>query len=73
MTLQLRSVAAPIAHLVGPGCLKIVNGHLAFSTGKGSPLRLDPRALRTVLCYGPVGVSDPPCRSFCATAYKWLG
>ena len=40
MTLQLRSVAAPIAHLVGPGYLKIVNGHLAFSTGKGSPLRI---------------------------------
>jgi CRISPR-associated protein Cas1 len=44
--------------LRGPGKLKVVNGRLAFSTGKGTPTRLDPTALRTVLCYGEVGVTD---------------
>ena len=53
------SVAAPVAHLVGPGKLKVVNGHLAFATHDApGPLRLDPRALRAVYCYGPVGVTD---------------
>ena len=52
------SIATPVAHLVGPGKLKVINGRLAFSTGKGSPLRLDTAALRTLYCYGPVGISD---------------
>jgi CRISP-associated protein Cas1 len=53
------SIAAPIAHLVGPGKLKVVNGHLAFAAReKPGPLRLDPQALRSIFCYGPVGVSD---------------
>ncbi len=51
-------VAAPVAHLVGPGKLKVVNGRLAFVNGADGPLRLDPEALRAVYCYGDVGVTD---------------
>lgn len=52
------SISTPVAHLVGPGKLKVVNGQLAFSDGATSPLRLDPQELRTLLCYGPVGITD---------------
>jgi CRISPR-associated protein Cas1 len=52
------SVAAPIAHLVGPGKLKVINGHLAFTGHEQGPLRLDPKTLRTLLCYGAVGITD---------------
>lgn len=55
---RVTNVATPVAHLVGPGKLKVVNGKLAYSTGDDSPLRLDPETLQTVLCYGPVGVTD---------------
>jgi CRISP-associated protein Cas1 len=55
---RVSSVCTPVAHVVGPGKLKLVNGQLAFSAPEAEPLRLDPQALRTVLCYGPVGVSD---------------
>jgi CRISPR-associated protein Cas1 len=53
------SVAAGVAHLVGPGSLKVINGHLAFSQTGQSPLRLDPAALTSVTCYGDVSVSGP--------------
>lgn len=52
------SIATPVAHLVGPGKVKIINGQLAFTARGQGPLRLDPRALRTLLCYGPVGITD---------------
>src|SRR4051812_42454448 len=52
------SIVTPLAHLVGPGKLKVINGRLAFSTGAGTPTRLDPAALHTLLCYGDVGISD---------------
>lgn len=55
---RITAVVTPVAHLVGPGKVKVVNGQLAYSTGEGTPLRLDPRALRAVYCYGPVGVTD---------------
>lgn len=55
---RVTNVATPVAHLVGPGKLKVVNGKLAYSTEGDPPLRLDPEALTTVLCYGPVGVTD---------------
>src|SRR5258708_26985290 len=55
---RVTSVATPVAHLVGPGKLKVVNGHLAYATQDQSPLRLDPKALRAVYCYGAVGVTD---------------
>jgi CRISPR-associated protein Cas1 len=55
--LRPTSIVTPVAHLRGPGKIKVVNGRLAFSTGKGTPTRLDPGSLRTVLCYGHVGVS----------------
>lgn len=51
-------ISTPVAHLVGPGKLKVINGRLAFATGQDGPLRLDPAGLRTVLCYGKVGVTD---------------
>jgi CRISP-associated protein Cas1 len=58
MTRRTSSVVTPVAHLVGPGKLKVINGRLAFSTGEGTPVRLDPAALRSVFCYGRVGVTD---------------
>ncbi|HEX4609017.1 MAG TPA: CRISPR-associated endonuclease Cas1, partial [Urbifossiella sp.] len=51
------SVAAGVAHLVGPGNLKVVNGHLAFSPQGDRSLRLDPAALTAVTCYGDVSVT----------------
>jgi len=51
------SVAAGVAHLVGPGSLKVVNGHLAFSPQGQPPLRLDPTGLTSVNCYGDVSVT----------------
>jgi CRISPR-associated protein Cas1 len=62
MARRVTSIATPVAHLVGPGKIKVVNGRLAYSTGQGQPLRLDPSSLRTVFCYGPVGVSDEAVR-----------
>jgi CRISPR-associated protein Cas1 len=56
------SVSTPVAHLIGPGKLKVVNGHLAFTAREQGPLRLDPQALRTILCYGAVGVTDEAFR-----------
>lgn len=58
MPRRTTSIVTPVAHLVGPGTLKVVNGRLAFTTGNDSPVRLDPAALRELLCYGNVGVSD---------------
>jgi CRISPR-associated protein Cas1 len=52
------SISTPVAHLVGPGKLKVVNGQLAFSDGGHVQLRLDPKELRTLLCYGAVGITD---------------
>ncbi len=53
------SVATPTAHLVGPGKLKVVNGHMAFARpGEAGAVRLEPRALRAVYCYGGVSISD---------------
>ncbi|MGF1580765.1 MAG: CRISPR-associated endonuclease Cas1 [Gemmataceae bacterium] len=52
------SVSTPIAHLVGPGKLKVINGRLAFSAKDESPVRLDPSKLEEICCYGPVGITD---------------
>ena len=57
MSHRTTSVAVPVAHLVGPGQLKVVNSHLAFKRHGESPLRLDPAALTNVYCYGDVSVS----------------
>lgn len=62
MSIRTTSIATPTAYLVGPGKLKIVNGRLSFTTGEGTPLRLDPDQLRTVICYGHVGVTDEAVR-----------
>ncbi len=53
------AVRTPVAHLVGPGQLKVVNGHLAFKRHGDGPLRLDPTALSDIYCYGDVAVSGP--------------
>lgn len=60
MARRLTSVATPLAHLVGPGKLAVVNRQLVFEAygTTESPLRLDPEALREVYCYGAVGVTD---------------
>ncbi len=56
---RVTKIATPIAHLVGPGKLKVVNRQLAYSTGdEGGPLRLDTAALKRILCYGGVSISD---------------
>ena len=52
------SLSPDTVHLLGPGKIKIINGRLAFSTGSGTPARLDPRRLDSVICYGNVGISD---------------
>ncbi len=52
------SIATPLAHLVGPGKLKVINEQLAFSTQKGEVIRLNPESLTTVMCYGEVGITD---------------
>ena len=62
MSQRTTSVATPVAHLVGPGKIKVINGRLAFSNGKDTPFRMDPDALENVLCYGPVGVTDDAMR-----------
>jgi CRISPR-associated protein Cas1 len=53
------AVSAGLAHLVGPGQLKFINGYLAYSQKGEQPLRLDPSALTSVTCYGEVSVSGP--------------
>ena len=58
MARRVTALAAPLAHLVGPGKVRVINGQLAFVTGGAGPVRLDPRALQALYCYGPVGVSD---------------
>jgi CRISPR-associated protein Cas1 len=52
------ALATPVAHLVGPGKLKLMNGRLAFATPDHTRPMLDPSRLRMVYCYGPVGISD---------------
>jgi CRISP-associated protein Cas1 len=54
---RITSVAAPVAHLVGPGQLKVINGQLAFKRHGDGPLRLDPTALTDIYCYGDISVS----------------
>ena len=58
MTRPMNSISTPTVHLIGPGKIKVLNGRLAFSTGKGSPTRLDPQHLQQLICYGSVGISD---------------
>lgn len=55
---QATSISSPVVHLVGPGKLKVLNGRLAFTTGQGTPARLDVDHLQAVTCYGDVGITD---------------
>src|SRR4051794_14742846 len=56
--LRPTAVAPPIAHLIGPGKLKLAAGRLVFVTPDRSQPALDTRRLRAVYCYGPVGITD---------------
>jgi CRISPR-associated protein Cas1 len=58
MAKHITYVQTPVAHVVGPGKLRIINGRLAFTTGNGTPLRLDLNTLRAIYCYGNVGATD---------------
>lgn len=57
------TVSTSVAHLVGPGKVRIMNGRLAFVPLNNNPLRLDLDALRTLLCYGNVSISDDALNS----------
>lgn len=59
---RVTSVATPVAHLVGPGKIKVVNQQLAFSCPGQGAIRLDPRTLKTICCYGNVTISDEAFR-----------
>ncbi|MBI3273311.1 MAG: CRISPR-associated endonuclease Cas1 [Planctomycetes bacterium] len=50
-------VSTPTAHLVGPGRLKVMNGHLAFSAPEQTPIRLDADGLKVLMCHGSVGMT----------------
>lgn len=71
---RVTAVSTPVAHLVGPGKLKVVNGQLAYSTREEAPLRLDPQTLRLVFCYGAVGVTDEALQLLFASQIEvaWL-
>ncbi len=72
--LRTSTVAASVAHLIGPGKLKVLNGRLAFSAPDNRPLRLDARALKSLFCYGRVSVSDEAMRVLLAggIAVAWM-
>jgi CRISPR-associated protein Cas1 len=52
------TIAPTVAHLVGPGKLKVVNNYLAYSAADRTTYRLDPHTLRSVYCYGDVSLTD---------------
>lgn len=58
MVKRITYVQTPVAYVIGPGKLKVINGRLAFTTGNGAPIRLDVEAIRCIYCFGPVGVTD---------------
>lgn len=55
---RVTSVATPVAHLVGPGALHVVNGQLAYTPEGDRPLRLMAQELSLLVLYGAVSVSD---------------
>src|SRR5262249_5732374 len=68
------AVETPVAHLVGPGKLKVVNEQLAFTAAGQGPVRLNPAELRMVYCYGEVGVTDAAVDLLCRHGIQlaWL-
>lgn len=52
------TIATPVAHVVGPGKLKVANGRIVFATAERARPSLDVRSLKVVYCHGPVGVTD---------------
>ena len=58
MKRRTTTVSTPIAHLVGPGKIKIINTRLAYTPVEGETMRLDLNALRTLLCYGDISFTD---------------
>jgi len=57
MLRRTSSLSAAVAHLAGPGQLKVINGQLAFKRHGDDPIRLDPTALTYIYCYGEVSVT----------------
>lgn len=54
--------AAPLVHLVGPGKLRVLAGRLTYSRPGKSAVRLDPRRLRALFCYGGITLTDEALR-----------
>ncbi len=55
---RLTTLSPKVAHLVGPGKIKVVSGRLVFSTPTKRTVRLDAHRLRSVCCYGGISLSD---------------
>ncbi len=56
---RVSSVRATVAHLVGPGSVNVKGTRLAFAPLEGTSLRLDPKALQGLFCYGSIHMSQP--------------
>ncbi|TVP96190.1 MAG: CRISPR-associated endonuclease Cas1 [Planctomycetaceae bacterium] len=64
-----RSAAAAVstaetAHLVGPGCVRLQGRLPVWTPVDGTPLKLHPRHLRRLLCYGNVDLTTATLRLF---------
>lgn len=59
---RVTSVETTVAHLVGPGRIKVVNEQLAYSAAGQSAIRLAPGPLQVIYCYGSVGVTHEALR-----------
>jgi len=55
--MRVTQISSPIAHLVGPGKLRIVNGQLAYGQDQSGAIRLRSEGLKYVFCYGDVTVT----------------
>ncbi|GAB6186689.1 CRISPR-associated endonuclease Cas1 [Thermopirellula anaerolimosa] len=60
--MRVTQLASPIAHLLGPGKLRIINGQLAYGQDQAGCIRLRPESLRYVFCYGDVTVTGEAIR-----------
>ena len=56
------TIESPIAHLIGPGQIRMINRRLTYITPTRHDLRLDVNHLRAVYCYGGISFSDEALR-----------
>lgn len=61
-SLRMRRSTADTAHLIGPGCVKLVGKMPIWKPVTGARLQLHPEYLRRVLCYGNVDFSTAVLR-----------